>query len=500
MASFRSYLNNNAPFLNARNEYQRLGGLASDARRRWESTKETDPNYEQILAAYRSAQEDADEAKKNMDDAEGRAETAFNKEKEKKDLERNKKKDAPILAQIDTVEDEILKYENAGLVVPANKTQQLKDLQGKLSTTPEEIKKDTTGTGSTSTNLGGYSGIPGKTTTPVLSFEEFIKGVDSNPALLAKVRADLGIKSTDPKLDIATYQALARKEQEIETLAGIRGPIDRLTYYAQTKGTGTGDVPTSIISSRPDATVYINNALKRAGINREATPEEIDSLYKVLNDAEGRFKRSTKGGVTKDLLGDRTQFITNLITTGKYVDPNTGKTIKGVKEDVKKAAAVLGTLSKSAQVLKADTRSLTVQSLQSTANANGVTLSQQQLEQYALDVQNGKDVKVIQSQIRNLAGLGMPDNVRKLLAEGTDLDTIYSPYKQAMAAVLEINPTTIGFTDPVLRSAIGPNGEVPLYDFQRALRKDARWQYTNNAREDVFQSVGKVLQDFGFQG
>jgi membrane protein required for beta-lactamase induction len=39
-----------------------------------------------------------------------------------------------------------------------------------------------------------------------------------------------------------------------------------------------------------------------------------------------------------------------------------------------------------------------------------------------------------------------------------------------------------------------------LYDFQRALRKDARWQYTNNAREDVFQSVGKVLQDFGFQG
>jgi hypothetical protein len=69
-----------------------------------------------------------------------------------------------------------------------------------------------------------------------------------------------------------------------------------------------------------------------------------------------------------------------------------------------------------------------------------------------------------------------------------------------MAAVLELNPTTISFTDPVLRSAIGPNGEVPLYDFQKALRKDARWQYTNNAKEDVFQSVSKVFQDFGFQG
>jgi len=94
----------------------------------------------------------------------------------------------------------------------------------------------------------------------------------------------------------------------------------------------------------------------------------------------------------------------------------------------------------------------------------------------------------------------MPDNVKKLLAEGTDLDTIYSPYKQTMAAVLELNPTTISFTDPVLRSAIGPNGEVPLYDFQKALRKDARWQYTNNAYEDVFQSVSKVFQDFGLQG
>jgi hypothetical protein len=333
-----------------------------------------------------------------------------------------------------------------------------------------------------------------------LSFEEFIKGIDSDPKLLAKVRADLGIKSTDPKLDIATYNALVTKEREIVTLEGIRGPIDRLTYFAETRGRGTGDVPTTTISPVADATVYINNAFKRSGINRDATVEEVTSLTKVLNDAENRFKKSTKGGVTKDLLGDRTQFITNLITTGKYVDPNTGKTIKGVKKDVLDASKILGTLSKSAQVFKADTRSLTVQSLQSTANANGITLSPQQLDQYALDIQNGKDVKVIQSQIRNLAGLGMPDSVKKLLAEGTDLDTIYSPYKTTMAAVLELSPESISFTDPVLRSAIGANGEVPLYDFQRALRKDARWQYTNNAREDVFQSVGKVLQDFGFQG
>ena len=492
MASFKSYLSNNAAFLNAREKYQTLGGLASDARRRWESAKETDANYQQVLAAYKDAQGKADEAKRNLDAIETKAKETFDKQKEKKDLESKKKKDAPIQTQIDTVEDEILKYEKAGLVVPADKQAKLEDLQGKLSTAV------TGPTGPTGPSGTGGTGTATTATGPApLSFEEFIKGVDSNPALLAKVRADLGIKSTDPKLDIATYQAILKKEQEIVTLEGIRGPIDRLTYFAETKGKGTGATTTTTISPIADATVYINNAFKRAGINRDATPAEVASLAKVLNDAEGRFKTTKSGGVTKDLLGDRTQFITNLITTGKYVDPNTGKPIKGIKEDIKKAAEVLGTLSKSAQTLKADARSLTVQSLQSTANANGITLSPQQLDQYALDIQNGKDVKVIQSQIRNLAGLGMPDSVKKLLAEGTDLDTIYSPYKQAMAAVLEINPTTISFTDPVLRSAIGPNGEVPLYDFQKALRKDARWQYTDNAKADIFKGVKEVFSNFG---
>jgi hypothetical protein len=192
--------------------------------------------------------------------------------------------------------------------------------------------------------------------------------------------------------------------------------LQRLATVKTGGGPG-GTVPTTTISSRATATTYINAALKQVGIDRVATPQEIDSLFKVLNDAESRFKTTIKNGVTRNLLGDRTQFIANLITTGKYVDPNTGKSIKGVKEDVKKAAKVIGTLSKSAQTVKADTRSLTVQTLQSTANANGVILNPTQLEQYALEIEGGKDIKIIQSQIRNIAGLGMPDNVKKLLAE-----------------------------------------------------------------------------------
>jgi hypothetical protein len=213
------------------------------------------------------------------------------------------------------------------------------------------------------------------------------------------------------------------------------------------------------------------------------------------------------GGVTKDLLGNRSQFIANLISTGEYLDPNTNKPIKGLeklnpkeKKKFDKANKVIGNLSKAVTTAKADTRSLTVQTLQSTANANGVILNPTQLEQYALEIEGGKDIKIIQSQIRNIAGLGMPDNVKKLLGEGIDLDTVYSPYKSQMAAILEINPATISFTDPALRSAIGPNGEMPIYDFQRALRKDARWEFTDNAKAEVAGKTLKLLQLMGLQG
>jgi len=108
----------------------------------------------------------------------------------------------------------------------------------------------------------------------------------------------------------------------------------------------------------------------------------------------------------------------------------------------------------------------------------------------------------------------MPDNVKKLLNEGVDLETVFSPYKRTMAAILELNPETIDLNDPTLRMAMGGDyskvtstpgmggvsrGEYTMYDFEKALRKDYRWQYTDNAKRDVSNVALKVLQDFGFQ-
>ena len=54
--------------------------------------------------------------------------------------------------------------------------------------------------------------------------------------------------------------------------------------------------------------------------------------------------------------------------------------------------------------------------------------------------------------------------------------------------------------DPTLRMAITPQGEMSLYDFAKQLRKDDRWQYTQQAKTEVADSAKQVLQDFGFMG
>jgi hypothetical protein len=94
----------------------------------------------------------------------------------------------------------------------------------------------------------------------------------------------------------------------------------------------------------------------------------------------------------------------------------------------------------------------------------------------------------------------MPEKVAKLIDQGVDLETIYTPYKNLMATTLEINPKTIGLNDPTLRSAITADAEVPLYEFERQLRKDNRWQYTNQAKSEVGDATQRILKDFGFMG
>ncbi len=144
-----------------------------------------------------------------------------------------------------------------------------------------------------------------------------------------------------------------------------------------------------------------------------------------------------------------------------------------------------------------------LEDLRKTARANGLDLDKAfggQIKSWLQNIERGEDVDTYKRIIRGVAKLGLPDKVGALMDQGVDLQAVYEPYRRQMATLLEVNDDQINLDDPLLRSAIGPDKEMSIYDFKRAVRKDPRWQYTDNAREEVSDVALKVLRDFGFQG
>ncbi len=154
------------------------------------------------------------------------------------------------------------------------------------------------------------------------------------------------------------------------------------------------------------------------------------------------------------------------------------------------------------------------------ANFGGTILSQtEELKQYARSYglsyndakfnQWGSDIfagnittSEIQKAIQTEAASAYPafsDQIQK----GVSLDALSSAYKSSMANIFEIDADSIGYNDATLRKAmqyIGPDGKPavkPLWEFENDLRSDARWQFTNNARESVDSLQYKVMKDWG---
>ncbi len=266
--------------------------------------------------------------------------------------------------------------------------------------------------------------------------------------------------------------------------------IDEANNRAGLGGTGSkkyNPYATQVIYDPTKAKSTINDVVNDL-LGREATVEEV-KLYsdRLKKKQSGKTSRSVTtyemidGVRTAKTTGglDEVQFLTNIIQkTPEY------KKAQTAKEEVKK--------SKEFGFKEV---------LAKTAMANGLNINQfADADQWATRVAAGEPIETFKQTIRNAAKLGLPENVKSLVDQGIDLDTIYSPYKETMASILEINPNSINVNDPMLRKAIGPDKEMSIYEFQKTLKQDPRWQYTNNAREDVSSSVQRVLKDFGFMG
>lgn len=349
------------------------------------------------------------------------------------------------------------------------------------------------------------AGAEGDTTTPE-NISAFIGTLadPKNSAILKAVQQDLvnnfGYKGpVDGKYSLPLQTAINSLATNRSSLpANLQGK-DLRTFLADkasssllgmtATGAAGGSGGTSIANYIADATqaaALVTTVVQRV-LGREASAKEIKDLSAILVDAQKKNPFKTTNGIRTGGINEE-QLLTDVIKSGTYAAN-------------KKLGALptLGKLATEVKTRKGEAQNLDAQSIRETARANMLELSDVQVNNFLADLKAGQDIKTINSRIRNIAAMGMPDSIKKMVADGTDLEIIYQPYKTRMATVLDLNPQSININDATLRSAIGPDKEMPLYEFEKALRKDSRWQYTDNAREKVSQISQRIRQDFGFE-
>ena len=326
-------------------------------------------------------------------------------------------------------------------------------------------------------------------------------------ARVAKVFEDLGIQATPEQ--IKEWRKKLQAEQK-------KNPIT--TKYVTKNGVTTADT-----SGGLDDNFWlesnISNAFKSTIAANALKDPEIENRAKL----KGVYKEVTKG-----LTGDALSSAAAKTAYGRGLT----ETINRIKEYVLESGATLADdeiRSFAEQIYDSgqDADLATVRSLlrdkivtgkdgvlggragknlaelTKTAKANGLDLNKAfggQVQNWLQSIEQGESVDTYKQIIRNVAKLGLPDKVGGLLDQGVDLETVYGPYRRQMASLLEVDEDAISLDDPLLRAAIGPDKEQTLYDYKRMVRKDPRWQYTDNAREEVSDAALGILRDFGFQG
>lgn len=142
--------------------------------------------------------------------------------------------------------------------------------------------------------------------------------------------------------------------------------------------------------------------------------------------------------------------------------------------------------------------------LMSWASRNGLNLSRQAAAKYITNLTTGtQTLDDVKADLRRTYLAGMFPAWSDRIEAGFDPEVLFEPYRDTARRLLEVED--VGFDDPVLKSAlqrVDANGkpvQMPLYQFEREIRKDPRWEYTNNAM-DVYARVGtNLLNMFGLR-
>lgn len=143
------------------------------------------------------------------------------------------------------------------------------------------------------------------------------------------------------------------------------------------------------------------------------------------------------------------------------------------------------------------------QQIQQLETAYGVKLGNQWRARQLERVMKGDDtIDGVASRLREIS-MREYQAWSSQLASGQTIQDIAEPYIQRMADLLELNPADVTVFDKKIQNALnqtskdGKPAAMSLSAFADEVRKDQRWQYTDNAREQMSGIVATLGQAFG---
>lgn len=138
------------------------------------------------------------------------------------------------------------------------------------------------------------------------------------------------------------------------------------------------------------------------------------------------------------------------------------------------------------------------------AKRNGLTLSPSLIGGYVQRVAKGElTVDDVKGDLRKTYMAGAYPGWADKIAAGFDVADLAVPYQEAAQTLLE--DRSIGLDDPLMKKmlqSVGPDGKpvtVPLYEAEKMIRADKRWQTTDNAYSMYADAADHILSTWGFR-
>lgn len=137
----------------------------------------------------------------------------------------------------------------------------------------------------------------------------------------------------------------------------------------------------------------------------------------------------------------------------------------------------------------------------------GVAYSQDFLDSWVTKVQMGFDTADgFESLMRSRAKAAFPQFANQIDA-GMTVRDIADPYISTYAKTLEVPETDVKLQDTAIQRALSQTGQdgttrtsMPLWQFERTLKDDPRYDSTKQAKSDAFSTLAKIGSDWGFVG